>query len=131
MELNEYQQKWVNELRNGGHRQGKGQLAKADYDSSDEIAGWEYCCLGVAACKVFGFDPTEYGHMGIIGGELAGEAEALGLDTEDQDQLAILNDYYNLSFDQIADVIEQMVAYGEAPKVAARNLGYITAEDDT
>lgn len=131
MELNEFQQEWVNELRNGGHAQGKGQLANASYGYNRELVGWEYCCLGVAACKVFGFNPTVYGHMGIIGGELEGGAEALGLDTEDQDQLAILNDYYNLSFDQIADVIEQMVAYGEGPTVAARNLGYITAENDT
>lgn len=120
MALNKYQRKWVDELRNGGHRQGTGMLARA-------VDGWEYCCLGIAACKVFKADEERIGCHGVLSqaNELADAEWKLGLTRPAQGQLASLNDEHGLTFAQIADVVERMASRGETPMKAARSLGYV------
>lgn len=130
--MNEFQQRWVDELRNGGHKQGKGRLAGAAYNIKRELVGWEYCCLGVAACKVAGASEEEFGGLETMHdvGAFDDFTRALGLGQSEQDDLADLNDRYNLTFGEIADVIERMITNAESPMEAAHNLGCYTGSDD-
>ena len=105
--------KWVDALRSGEYKQGKGQLK-----TSEEDGATKHCCLGVAK-EVFNLEEAD-------GGSLRGSYEKLGLNFAHGDliipgcsidiELVVLNDSYHfdaydqrvsepLTFDEIADVI--------------------------
>lgn len=100
---------WVAALRSGEFKQGAGKLKHGNQN------GTRYCCLGVA-CEIF---------PGLKGNGSAGHpatfldddsCNLLGLQYEDMEQLAALNDgeFYDddgnrlgkHNFNQIADIIE-------------------------
>lgn len=92
----EIKTKWLLALRSGAYIQGK------DYLEQDQM----YCCLGVL-CAVQGEEPrerfpTENDRMTAI----LPEDLAAGLDQEEMDKLANMNDDGE-SFQQIAEYIEQ------------------------
>ncbi|WP_290738295.1 hypothetical protein [Haliea sp.] len=103
MTINSNAQKWVDALRSGEYKQGVGQLYNQDLD--------KYCCLGVA-CKVYEKE-TGY-NLGVdSGGTLIRYLQVkdwLSLRTICGDyinnSLVNLNDGDELSFSEIADVIE-------------------------
>src|SRR3954470_12989892 len=116
--LNENAQKWVDALRSGRFKQGKHTLTQIDNDGIQRD-----CCLGVA-CKVaiengvpiavnVRYDTLDGPRVLIreydgCSGSILPESvtEFLGMFNE-RNGLDDLNDYQGLSFEQIADHIEQ------------------------
>jgi hypothetical protein len=99
--LNELAKEWVAALRSGEFVQGIGCL---NMDN-------KLCCLGVA-CEVYRKHKPDFEYTGQSG-YLPGEVrDALGLASDngssyDEDTLVSLNDSKNLTFHEIADVIER------------------------
>jgi len=103
-QIRENQIAWVEALRSGVYKQGKGVLHDQTVD--------EWCCLGVGA-NVLGADCGT--QVRLIGGpfgersvsnSLEGIGRALGLTWELQGELMQMNDISSLSFDDIADFLE-------------------------
>ena len=114
---------WVKALRSGKYKKGTGRLAKES--ANGEI---EYCCLGVL-CEVAreldfdltlrrvgnpsgDFDISYDGATGILPGSVANWAELpnepdVTFDGEVGMPITVVNDDYELSFSQIADIIEE------------------------
>jgi hypothetical protein len=99
----EYKEKWVEALRSGKYKQGKGCLKKGD----------EYCCLGVL-CDIV--DPEYLGVNGHRSHLPYHILDKTGMETPDGRlnynvhtfiSLIGLNDGAEYTFDQIADVIEE------------------------
>lgn len=113
--MNTIQRKWLDELRNGGHQQGRGQLVSSDCE------GEFYCCLGVAACYVFGASrpPDSATYLSDLSPFYI---TILGLSRIDESHLANLNDA-GYTFDQIADVLERVFMTNETVPVVAHSLG--------
>lgn len=107
--MNEYQQKWLHELRSGGHTQGRFGLIS---DVSPE-PGKAYCCLGVAACFVFGDDRVDENkaYLSTLSPEYL---LALDLSRDEEYILGQVNDYWNFSFAQIADILELSFETGDS-----------------
>jgi hypothetical protein len=102
--------KWLEALRSGKYKQGRGQL----------VLGDAYCCLGVL-CEVAGAKRVDNGfevpfqgyrqhHTTTISNYLFGELTGLPLNTN-QDCM-VWNDGQKLSFPEIADKLEA-VARGD------------------
>lgn len=87
----EIKAKWVEALRSGRYKQGRGVLRQ----------GNEFCCLGVLADIMDGTVPLG---QAFINPALCHRAD---LDPNDQDQLVALNDSEREPFDVIADYIER------------------------
>lgn len=83
--------KWVDALRSGKFKQGRGALRSPD---------GSFCCLGVAdeVCKLK--DPSSY--------LLRSTGAKLGLNQELQHQLYTMNDVDRVSFCEIAKAIETL-----------------------
>ena len=111
--LNDNAKKWVEALRSGQYRQGKGVLNNRD----------TYCCLGVACevavkNKVLDVQYEDYPNFNykVYDGyktqlppsvmEWLGVRTPMGAYKKPYTSLAILNDYDNYTFDMIANVIE-------------------------
>jgi hypothetical protein len=112
----EIKERWINALRSGDYKQGSGALRKAD----------NYCCLGVL-CDIIKDDinlewtrqvqDTVY-VMDNVPGELPVSVyDYVGLDypspsvyyAAEETTLIRLNDTINLSFSQIADLIDKQL----------------------
>jgi hypothetical protein len=96
----ELKSKWVEALRSGKYKQGRGLLKE----------GAQYCCLGVL-CKIAGIQGKRrsYGVYEFNGKAVMPSADtcrALGLPVETAGDLGSRNDS-GLSFSGIADYIEQ------------------------
>lgn len=92
--------KWVKALRSGDHEQGIGCLRFQD----------AYCCLGVL-CNVM--DPD--GWQKSVGGEYSWRGWHFFFSTgiisgAQAQELAKMNDFYNKSFAEIADYLEEQKA---------------------
>lgn len=102
----DFKKKWVDALRSGKYKQGKGMLYNGSNDS--------YCCLGVAA-EVCGLDMVLHGEHAAIPNIRTQEimkvdfkvptefANNQGL----QNVLWRMNDEKDNTFEEIADYIEQ------------------------
>lgn len=95
--------KWVEALRSGKYKQGKGALHNAD----------SFCCLGVL-CEVMGVAQINIGGFEIAYGHesnvMMPGADVLwraGLPLDHASRLAHLNDKGGRSFHEIADYIER------------------------
>ena len=107
MTVQEARAKWVDALRSGDYRQGRGRLRSGD----------RFCCLGVAADRLGGgwWDPsgdpmayrTDDGFC-CIGSLPAGLKGELGIDDDQVLTLTHMNDHDGRSFGQIADWIETL-----------------------
>ena len=103
MTINSNAQKWVEALRSGGYKQGVGCL----YDSHHD----KYCCLGVA-CKVYEKETGDNLGVGsrstLIGYPQVKDWLSLRTNCASyiNNSLINLNDDDELSFSEIADVIE-------------------------
>lgn len=100
----EFIQKWIEELKSGKYKKGKGALRSR----SDK-----FCCLGVACgmlepsgWKVFNGHSWHSGKMGSLSLE---QLEKIGISDEIQDQLIGLNDS-NETFDEVINYLELLVA---------------------
>lgn len=93
---------WAELLRSGRYKQGRGMLC------TRTTFGHAYCCLGVAYEHVLGGDPVF--KLFIPKDEL----DDLGIDGDEQSFCANMNDTINLTFDQIADVLERAMNDGVA-----------------
>jgi hypothetical protein len=123
----EFLKAWVEALRSGRFEQGRGQLR---YYSG--YGAWKHCCLGVA-CEVgvemdvvethndsfhFMLDENEGWETAILP---PGFAKWIGFEERDpyigggKGTLTNMNDVMNLSFAEIADVIEQTWLKVEQP----------------
>lgn len=110
---------WAEALRSGEYVQGKSSLRNRD----NNLGVDEYCCLGVYADLFIKANPKtathwdtdsesvvdrfvdargEY-HVGILGIEMA---EEIGLDMNQQQALVDMNDEFELTFDEIAEHID-------------------------
>ena len=104
--------KWVDALRSGEYKQGKGQLRNSK---------GEFCCLGVlcdlavkegivkelAECDVFYYDGDTLTPPPSVKEWAGSDLECLDIEGEGEFEFyAELNDYDDLTFDQIADLIE-------------------------
>lgn len=117
----QWKQRWLEALRGGKYQQGHGGLRGYSHTGKGRLpvindAG--YCCLGVL-CDVV--DPTKWAKDDVqIGGYSHGPshntsywfpgsavAEEAGLSENAMHVLAAMNDTQTLSFEQIADWIEQ------------------------
>lgn len=122
----ELKQKWVDALRSGKYIQGTGTLCQINNNSGER----RYCCLGVLA-DVAGLESSIFDdgytralsfedHTGALSKKFAREVgifthkedESLGYVTavwveSRQSYLTELNDRDKLSFNEIADVIEE------------------------
>lgn len=113
--MNTIQRKWLDELRNGDHQQGRGQLVSSDCE------GEFYCCLGVAACHVLAnVRPLDW--QVYLSDLDPFYLTIVGLTRGDESYLAKLNDA-GYTFDQIADVLEHVFMTNEAVPVVAHSLG--------
>lgn len=83
----EMKKRWVEALRSGKYKQGKGRLHDEVHDT--------YCCLGVL---------NEIEDLGIPGE--AGALDGNTVDAFDQNVLIRMNDVMGCSFEHIADWIE-------------------------
>ena len=96
---------WVKALRSGKFKQGKGKLKR--YDET-------YCCLGVYCEAVYGFHipnyemnmPTSYEHLDHEDMEFFRQEPRHC--SQLQGLIAQWNDGLGLTFDQIADKIEEL-----------------------
>lgn len=117
---------WIAALRSGAFIQGKNNLKVQTED------GFRHCCLGVACelAQAAGC-PIEEDHdysMHTFNGYGSVLPEAVrtwyGFTSDlpqvpyldRKESLACMNDYLNMTFDQIADVLEAYVNEGDAPK---------------
>lgn len=96
----EVKTKWLEALRSGKYKQGRGKLCSADR---------EYCCLGVLIDVMGLWDDKDYpgdlragGHSGILCYKHETE-----LDLRDTDILMGMNDRDGKTFLEIADWIEE------------------------
>ena len=112
---------WVNALRSGKYKQGRGSLCKTTTEKGKTVT--EYCCLGVlgdvavdayweknpTVPLIGGKQVTEYGLIDEVNtGFLPNSVEKqLGLTRSRTDKLVELNDDSEFSFDDIADYIEK------------------------
>jgi hypothetical protein len=94
----ELKNKWISALRSGNYQQARGALILATRGSDAR-----YCCLGVLLCVSGQYRAPQiqdvadhYDRLDEFVGDAAERAE-----------LAMLNDYRNKSFAQIADHIEK------------------------
>ncbi len=91
---------WLEALRSGKYKQGKGKLIKATN------SGFSYCCLGVLQA-ITGLE--------IVNSELLTNKKDIscscvkGLSTDMQDNLASYNDKEDKSFDWIANWIDKNI----------------------
>ena len=109
MELNELQIKWLKALRSGKYKQGTFALHRSN---------GTFCCLGVLCdigpwngewkeCDIGVFNYHIPGKNELTG-RITGDMGALvGLTQKDLDELIKLNDNKKLTFEQIADELEQ------------------------
>jgi hypothetical protein len=115
---------WLTRLRSGDYQQAHGALNRVEAFSSGNGAG--YCCLGVL-CEVLVDTPLgaivgwrgQEGRIKLFGpldglpGTGSGVVlpdsvrHAIGLETDEQDALVLMNDDEHLDFEQIADWIEE------------------------
>jgi hypothetical protein len=102
----ELKQQWIDALRSGKYRQGRGALRSDD---------GEYCALGVLADISPDGDLEKNAHDGIEAtlyyekGEvvpISDLAERVGLDLRQTWRLIDMNDEYGAPFDRIANFIE-------------------------
>jgi hypothetical protein len=104
----ELQARWVAALRSGSYKQGRGSLWRSDSNT--------YCCLGVL-CDISGMgewvSPNSGAMMGYqFGNELSQFSlvhpilDAVDLNFVEVNELISLNDAGGLSFNEIADHIE-------------------------
>ena len=116
--------KWVAALRSGEYEQGKSYLVQDVWSEDDESnVSAAYCCLGVLQ-KLSQDDPATFGvvlrdEMGENSMLDLGDALELGLNSDDLNRLACMNDgqswagpngierYDEHTFTQIADYIEE------------------------
>lgn len=106
---------WLEALRNGKYRQGRGLLEVIEVPGDKP----EYCCLGVACIVAeqngVSISRNPFDHNRVDGSVLYGYqkdvAEWLQISREGQHMLTRLNDYVGLSFPQIADFIRYMPEY--------------------
>lgn len=109
---------WIAALRSGKYKQGRNLLRTFENDT--------FCCLGVL-CDIHDDGAWEYGgwrgYKAFPPPDLSGLKNVAGLfdisqsewadlglppeEYEDDTSLAVLNDKYEFSFEQIADVIEK------------------------
>jgi hypothetical protein len=89
-------EKWIRALRSGKFKQGKQRLRADDGG---------YCCLGVL-CEITGNAKNRNMNQSWPRGH---RTMFMGLDSQVQLSLAIMNDTNNLNFNQIADAIETLV----------------------
>jgi hypothetical protein len=100
----EFKKEWIGALRSGKYEQGHRTLRDSKGD--------KFCCLGVA-CDLF--DPSAWvesvdryysmhGHVSVLPARLSTK---IRLTPDQQDDLIRLNDDKKLSFDKIADWIEE------------------------
>jgi hypothetical protein len=114
--------KWVEALRSGVYRQGRGKLCSADNLTNETVWDCQWCCLGIAfdilatdrdACWVpVGPQPgiwsAKYGDGPEHWLDLPPLFMAdLGIEGDDEDTLVRLNDTEKASFAEIADWIEE------------------------
>lgn len=102
---------WIKSLKSGDYRQScSGDLC---FMGSDGFVA--YCCLGVAQ-EIFDIDSEDDDHVYLNSDQCV---HNLGLSYEQQQQLASMNDgkdkVGNLSFDQIADVLQWCLDNNEVP----------------
>jgi hypothetical protein len=105
----EVKRRWVTALRSGEYLQGREALRKIDNDTLEPV----YCCLGVL-CQLEGIEPESW-LQSWLPPELSTKYPVLGVPDPDsvpsgnntwQQRLAMLNDDDELTFEEIADVIE-------------------------
>lgn len=104
----ELKQKWVAALRSGKYVQGQRTLKRVDRDGQAK-----HCCLGVLG-EVLELEQRQEPSGRVVFGSgrdtaylSTDAAEVAGLDLDAQMRLADLNDIEHLSFDEIADYIDQ------------------------
>ena len=108
---------WVKALRSGKYKQTQGQLRDPhlyNFNDSSEEAYTGFCCLGVLcdlAIKDGGMAPWDErrGPSSGAGSLQPTVMKWMGMDQAMQDHLIELNDDEELSFDEIADVIEDTI----------------------
>ena len=94
--------RWIEALRSGKYRQGEGVLAAQDDDGV-----YSYCCLGVLG-RVCGLSNQDLdGRRMPRDSSTCQEPWHTGLDNATESTLASLNDNSRLSFEKIADIIEE------------------------
>jgi hypothetical protein len=111
---------WIGNLRSGEYVQCKGRLRAYDTSTIDDKKGGGYCCLGVLI-ETEGVDKPERGEddCGIESWTYDGRfdepspktLERIGLPTHLVGFFVDLNDDKELSFREIADIIEKSVEY--------------------
>lgn len=91
---------WLKALRSGEYEQTKGRLFDPEFNA--------YCCIGVfAKCNDIPVDETGH-HMLDSGGENCGYMHLTNqIEPSEVDKLWGMNDKDELSFEEIADYIEQ------------------------
>ena len=105
-------EKWIKELRSGKHQQCKDAICQDLYTNSDgeEIVG--YCCLGVYAYFCDTEPRTSVGilmHQALDDLFVGGFAAKKIQDGSDAQTLfTYMNDACDFTFEQIADVIEEL-----------------------
>jgi len=111
----EFKRAWIEALRSGKYEQGFGQLATITYDGS-----CEFCCLGVAAA-ISGMNVDDMMSKTLPPPEVGAEwweerpeddklvsNPPVYLDG-DMHTLSDANDFLQLSFNEIADIIEEQL----------------------
>ncbi len=112
----EYLDKWIAALRSGQFGQGHGLLQDID---GDGYASNAYCCLGVLDTAALGAD-YEREAMVLDDMETSRTTQSCGLLGSCQDILAHINDKWNYTFGQIADMLdaerESLINLGTFPR---------------
>lgn len=108
----EWKAKWIEALRSGKYKQGKYCLAQVDNNDQKQ----SYCCLGVL-CEISGknYDEHQLGlplnvqdltELSFLPTVNSPEVEEIKCLFQKKVSLSALNDSFNYSFEQIADLIE-------------------------
>ena len=103
--LQEYKQPWINALRNGKYRQGKGKLFVSDLGGNLGKDETKYCCLGVLA-DILGMTEEEAAQDLEKSGTYNALIDKCEITSDQESNLITLNDNENRSFSEIADYIE-------------------------
>lgn len=113
--------RWVDALRSGEYKQGRGALCYEEESSDGESSEFYFCCLGVLidvelygdweTREVLNFSEKKtlwtFNENILTLGESQGRR--FGLTNDQEDYLTQLNDYISKSFDYIADWIDMNI----------------------